>query len=63
MGILPPLPGSFARIPDSVVTALPHYEEHGCQAIGIEPEDVRQGIINTIPTGFNPLPSTYSVAN
>jgi len=63
MGISPPLPASFAMIPDSVVNTLPHYNGHGCQAIGIEPEDVRQGIVNNIPSGFNPLPSTYPAAN
>jgi phospholipase C len=63
MDVLPPLPASFAMIPDSVVNTLPHYGGHGCQAIGIEPEDVRQGIVNNIPPGFNPLPSTYPAAN
>jgi len=63
MGILPPLPASFASIPDSVVNSLPHYDGQGCQAIGITPEDVRQGIVNNIPAGFNPLPSTYPAAN
>lgn len=62
-GILPPLPASFARIPDSIVNTLPHYDGHGCQAIGIKPEDVLQGIVNNIPFGFNPLPSTYPAAN
>jgi len=63
IGILPPLPASFAKIPDSVVNTLPHYDGRGCRAIGIEPEDVRQGIANVIPAGFNPLPSTYPAAN
>ena len=63
MGILPPLLASFARVPDNVVNALPHYDGHGCKAIGIEPEDVRQDIVNKIPSGFNPLPSTYPAAN
>ena len=62
-GELPPLPAAFAMIPDSVTNTLPHYGGHGCQAIGIEPEDGRQGIINDIPSGFNPLPSTYPAAN
>jgi phospholipase C len=62
-GDLPPLPASFAMIPDSVVITLPHYGGNGCQAIGIEPEDMRQGIVNNIPSGFNPLPSTYPAAN
>ncbi len=63
MGISPPLPASFAMIPESVVTSLPHYGGQGCRAIGITPEDVRQGIANVIPAGFNPLPSTYPKAN
>jgi phospholipase C len=63
LGISPPLPASFATIPDRVVNALPHYGSKGCKAIGITPEDVRQGIANHVPPGFNPLPSTYSAAN
>ncbi|MEH2388711.1 MAG: alkaline phosphatase family protein [Nostoc sp.] len=63
LGISPPLPASFAKIPDSVVNTLPHYGGQGCRAIGITPEDKRQGIVNKIPKGFNPLPSTYPAAN
>lgn len=63
LGISPPLPASFAKIPDSVINTLPHYGGQGCRAIGITPEDKRQGIVNKIPKGFNPLPSTYPVAN
>ena len=63
LDLSPPLPASFALIPDSAVTTLPHYAGHGCQAIGITPEDIRQGIVNPIPEGFNPLPSTYPAAN
>jgi phospholipase C len=62
-GELPPLPASLAAIPDSVVNTLPHYEGKGCKAIGIEPEDARQGIVNDVPPGFNPLPGTYPEAN
>jgi phospholipase C len=63
LGISPLLPGSLATIPDNVVTTLPHYGGQGCQAIGITPEDKRQGIVNNVPKGFNPLPSTYPAAN
>jgi phospholipase C len=63
LGISPPLPASLAIIPDKVVSTLPHYGGNGCKAIGITPEDVRQGIVNNIPAGFNPLPSTYPAAN
>lgn len=62
-GKVPPLPGSFAIIPDDVVNNLPHYGSHGCRSIGIVPENVRQGIANVIPQAFNPLPSTYKKAN
>ncbi|MEH1769934.1 MAG: alkaline phosphatase family protein [Nostoc sp.] len=63
LGVSPPLPASFAKIPDSVVNTLPHYGGEGCRAIGITPEDKRQGIVNNIPKGFNALPSTYPAAN
>ncbi len=62
-GLKPTLPATFAIIPDSIVTSLPHYGGNGCQAIGITPEDQRQNIPNHIPTGFNPLPGTYPAAN
>jgi phospholipase C len=62
-GKSPPLPASFAMIPDNVVTTLPHYGGRGCQEIGITPEDVRQGIVNHVPAGFNPVPSTWPEAN
>lgn len=63
LGISPPLPASFAKIPESIVNTIPHYAGNGCQAIGITPEDQRQGIVNQVPPGFNPLPSTYPAAN
>jgi phospholipase C len=50
-------------VPEDVVNTLPHYGGHGCQAIEITPEDVKQGIVNNIPAGFNPLPSTWPAAN
>ncbi len=61
LGMSPPLPASLAMIPDNVVTSLPHYGGNGCQAIGITPEDVRQGIAANPPAGFNPLPTTYPI--
>jgi phospholipase C len=59
MGAAPPLPASFAVIPEYVVNSFPHFGGNGCREIGIVPEDVRQGIENHIPEGFNPLPGTY----
>ena len=63
LGLEAPLPSSLATIPEDVVTSLPHYGGHGCEAIGIVPEDIRQGIFSKPPEGFNPLPSTYPSAN
>ncbi len=62
-GASPELPGSYAMISDAVINAFPHYSGRGCARLGIVTEDLRQGIVNTIPTGFNPLPSTYPAAN
>jgi phospholipase C len=58
LGQVPPLPASYAMIPSNVVETFPHYGGNGCQAIGITPVDQVQGIVNYIPPGFNPLPST-----
>ncbi len=58
-GELPPLPASYATIPDAVVNHLPHYDGKGCQAIGVVPEDRRQGISAPVPDGFNTLPITF----
>jgi len=63
LGLAPPLPAALARVPEQVVNALPHYGGHGCREIGITPEDVRQGIAEPVPAGFNPLPATYPEAN
>ncbi|MBI1180321.1 MAG: phosphoesterase [Alphaproteobacteria bacterium] len=62
-GTAPPLPGSYATIPEKVVDTLPHYGGEGCKAIGITPEDVRQGIASDPPSGFNSLPSTLPAYN
>jgi phospholipase C len=62
-GELPPLPPSYAMIPDSIVESFPHYGGNGCNAIGIVPEDKRQGIVNQIPPGFNSLPATLPAYN
>jgi phospholipase C len=63
-GRKPILPASLAMIPASVVNTLPHMGGAGaCKAIGITPEDVRQGITNVIPNGFNTLPSSFTSYN
>jgi phospholipase C len=62
-GEVPPLPASYAIIPDSVVNTFPHYGGAGCRAIGVTPEDVRQEIVNPLPPNFNTLPSTLPIYN
>jgi phospholipase C len=56
-GTVPPLPGSYAAIPDTVVNTLPQYGGQGCKALGIEPTRPPGGD-NPIPRLFNPLPET-----
>ena len=62
-GEVPPLPPSYARIPDADVNALPHFGGRGCAALGITPEDRRQGIATPVPEGFNSLPITFPKYN
>jgi len=62
-GALPPLPGSYAEIPDSVVETFPHYGGKGCAALGIVPEDVRLNLVASPPSWFNTLPSTLPAYN
>lgn len=60
-GRKPMLPASLALIPDEIVVRLPHYGDApggACAAIGVTPEDVRQGIGNDLPKNFNTLPAT-----
>ncbi len=58
-GELPPLPADYATIPDRDVETLPHFAGKGCSAIGVTPEDRRQGIATVVPPGFNTLPITF----
>jgi len=62
-GEMPALPASYAMIPDDVVNKFPHFGGTGCQAIGITPEDKRQGIVNRVPGNFNTLPATLPAYN
>ena len=56
-GTAPPLAPAYATIPADIVGHLPHYDGHGCAAIGLTTEDRRQGIVNAVPANFNPLPA------
>jgi phospholipase C len=57
-GTVPPLPASYAVIPNKVIMSLPHDGGFGCDADGIVPTDIAKGIQNNIPRDFNPLPGT-----
>jgi len=61
LGLAPPLPAAYAQTDPDLVTSLPHYAGHGCQALGLRP--VAPDSDNAVPAGFNPLPSTYPDAN
>ena len=61
-GNAPVLPASYAVIPASVVTSLPHYNRAGCSALNITPTDYPNGLSNPPtdlpPADFNPRPGT-----
>lgn len=57
-GSAPPLPASYAAVPDDLVDKLPAASGYGCKALGITPVDSALGIANTIPADFNPRPKT-----
>lgn len=62
-GQLPPLPASWATVPDSDLRQLPHYGGKGCDAIGMVPEDQRQDVRRPVPAGLNTLPATLPAYN
>ncbi len=62
-GLTKALPASYAAIPASELTTLPHYGGQGCQRIGVTPEDQRQGISAPPPANFNSLASTLPQYN
>jgi phospholipase C len=58
-GKTPPLPFSYALIPTSAVTTLPHYGGAGCHALNIVPTDYVDGKpVDPPPADFNPRPGT-----
>jgi phospholipase C len=77
-GEAPLLPARLAMVDPRIVRTLPHYGGDGCNAIGMVPEDWRQGIRSVVPgpvtftvTGggsvdvkaFNALPQTLPERN
>jgi len=60
-GRVAPLPPAYAMIPAQYLTVAP-FNNQGCAALGIIPDDIAKGIVNVIPPGFNPRPSTDPTA-
>ncbi len=60
-GLAAPLPAGYAFIPNATIHALPHYGGNGCATIGVTPTD--STLTNSIPAGFNTLPSTLPAYN
>jgi phospholipase C len=56
LGRAAPLPASYAEIPETEITAYPHFGGHGCSALNIRPTDT--ALPNPIPADFNPRPDT-----
>ena len=56
LGNVPPLPPTYAEIPESLVNTLPQGGNNGCQLLNIEPTD--HGMPNPVPADFNPRPSS-----
>jgi phospholipase C len=57
-GTVAPLSQAYALIPDATAATIPPFNDQGCAALGIIPEDIARGIHNPIPADFNPRPST-----
>jgi phospholipase C len=54
-----PLPPSYVKISDALITTLPaSWGFGGCQYLGITTTDRALGITNVIPSDFNPRPKT-----
>ncbi|SEF50804.1 phospholipase C [Bryocella elongata] len=50
------LPASYAIIPETQLTAFPHYGGQGCKTLHIKPTDA--DLPNPVPADFNPRPNT-----
>ena len=57
-GSVPPLPASYAIIPDDVVKVLPQQSGYGLKDIGVTPVDIARNLPNPVPPDFNPRPKT-----
>lgn len=54
-----PLPPSYVTVPEALIQTLPQaWGFGGCQYLGITTTDRQQGIVNAVPSDFNPRPKT-----
>lgn len=60
-GQAPPLPTSYAVIPDNIVDSLPRASGYGLKDIGVVPTG--RGLPDPIPADFNPRPETDPTQN
>lgn len=59
LGKADPLPPSYAMVPESLIKTLPQaWSMGGCKHLGITTTDRQQGIMNSVPSDFNPRPNT-----
>jgi len=59
IGKAAPLPPDYAIVSEALIQTLPQaWGFGGCSYLGITPTDRQQGITNTVPSDFNPRPST-----
>jgi phospholipase C len=52
------LPAWYVEIPQSLIDTLPQQSGYGWRQVGVVPTDYAQGIVNQIPSDFNPRPKT-----
>jgi len=57
-GVADPLPPYYLEVPEYYVRNLPQKTGYGCADLGIIITDRAKGIVNQIPTDFNPRPDT-----
>jgi phospholipase C len=64
LGIAPPLPPSFAKVPDDLLYDMSNHAAYRCSDIGMTPvEPAGESEDYAPPTGFNNLPSTLPQYN
>ena len=58
LGVFPPLGPEFVMVAQKYVNTIPQTSGLGCADLGITTTDRQLGVVNRIPTDFNPRPNT-----